>query len=318
MLNFVMGHNIRLLTKIATLRYKMGLNQQQIADRLGMSRQTVGRYLQSAHQDGVVEITIRSPLMHCSELETELESAFNLVEAIVISPPTNTEESVKDALGIAGAEFVERRVQEGDTISVSWSTTVLACAEHLQPVSCDNITVVQMNGSMDQAAFSTRAEYIVDRIAQALNAEQTTLTVPLLVDRADILESLLTDSRISAALEQAREADFAIFGVGDITKESSLYKASYMDDELLIRLQEAGAVGDICGRYFNAAGEICLPDVDERTLAIELPNLRQKRLAVAIAGMPHKTQAILGMLKGNCCNVLITDEETAISVLDGR
>ena len=171
---------------------------------------------------------------------------------------------------------------------------------------------------MDQAAFSTRAEYIVDRIAQAFNGKQTTLTVPLLVDRADILESLLTDSRISAALEQARRADFAIFGVGDITKKSSLYKASYMDEELLIRLQKAGAVGDICGRYFNAAGEICLPDVDERTLAIDLPNLRQKRLAVAIAGMPHKTQAILGMLQGNCCNVLITDEETAISVLDGR
>jgi hypothetical protein len=52
-----------------------------------------------------------------------------------------------------------------------------------------------------------------------------------------------------------------------------------------------------------------------RTLAIELENLKQKAFSIAIAGSPRKVDAVLGMLRGNYCNVLITDEETAKALL---
>ena len=55
--------------------------------------------------------------------------------------------------------------------------------------------------------------------------------------------------------------------------------------------------------------------MNERTLAIELESLRKKELAVAIAGGVRKVEAILGMLRGHYCNVLITDEETAKTLL---
>jgi acetolactate synthase small subunit len=51
------------------------------------------------------------------------------------------------------------------------------------------------------------------------------------------------------------------------------------------------------------------------SFAIDLDNLKQKKLSIAIAGSPNKIEVILGMLRGRYCHVLITDEETAKCLL---
>ncbi len=312
-----MDENTRLLTKIATLYYKNGLTQQQVAQRLGISRQSIGRYLKRAQDSGIVEIKIHSPVSQSADLEYKLEKTFRLHEVIVVQPPADTDASIKETLGEAGAAFLERRVKNGDIIGVTWSSTVLQCAMHLDKVGARKVTVVQMNGSLDRSAYSTRAEHIVDRIAEAFGGKAVALAAPLMVDRSDIIESLLSDSRIAAALDLARKANVALFGVGDVSEQSSLFKTGYMDKQMLRRLRRGsnGAVGDICGRFYDAQGRVCSQELDERTLAIELEKLRSKELAVAIAGGLHKVEAILGMLRGRYCNVLITDVETASALL---
>lgn len=312
-----MDENTRLLTKIATLYYKNALTQEQVAKRLGLSRQSVGRLLKRAQDLGIVEIKIHSPLSLSADLESQLENAFRLNEVIVVQPPADTEESVKDALGAAGASFLERRVQNGDILGVSWSSTVLECAMHLGQVGAREVTVVQLNGSLDRTSYSTRAEYIVDRIAEAFCGRAVTLTAPLMVDRPDIIASLFSDSRIAGALDLARKANFVLFGVGDVSEQSSLFKTGYMDHRMLrkLRVGSHGAVGDICGRFFDAQGRIFSQELDGRTLAIELEAFKTKELAVAIAGGLRKVEAILGTLRGRLCNVLITDEQTAKALL---
>jgi deoxyribonucleoside regulator len=172
-----------------------------------------------------------------------------------------------------------------------------------------------MNGSMDRTTYSTRAEYIIERIANAFNGTAASLVAPMFVDHASIKDSLLSDSRIAATLEMAARAPLALFGVGHISEQSSLYKAGYVDDEILERLRSAGAVGEICGRFYDATGEICIPEYDARTIAVDLKNLRTKRLSTAIAGGLDKVDAIRGMLHGRYCNVLITSEDTAQALL---
>jgi DNA-binding transcriptional regulator LsrR (DeoR family) len=84
---------------------------------------------------------------------------------------------------------------------------------------------------------------------------------------------------------------------------------------MLARLRAAGAVGDICGRFYDAQGRPCVPEINERTLAVELESLRSKALSVAVAGTAPKVDAILGALRGRYCNVLITDEEAARALI---
>jgi deoxyribonucleoside regulator len=307
--------NIQLLTKIATLYYKGGLNQQEIADRLGLSRQTTGRYLKHAVDLGIVVIKIQSNLEYSAELEYKLESIFGLSEVIVVTPPTDSEEAVKEALGSAGAAFLERRVLPWDIIGISWSSTVLQCAMQLPKTNPRNVTVVQLNGSMDRTSYSTRAEFIVERIAQAFEGKTVGLLTPMLVDDRSIKESFLRDSKIAAALQLANDAQLALFGVGNVSEQSSLYKAGYLNVAMLDRLQAAGAVGEICGRFYDREGKVCLAEMDERTIAVDLNHLKGKRISAAIAAGTNKVDALLGMLRGGFCNVLITSEETAKSLL---
>jgi deoxyribonucleoside regulator len=312
-----MDENTRLLTKIATLYYKNGLTQEQVADRLGLSRQYVGRHLKRAQDLGIVEIKIHSPLSQSADLEYQLEKRFKLREVIVVNVPADTDQSVKEELGKAGAAFLKRRIQNGDIIGISWSSTVLECVTHLDDVSPRRVTVVQMNGSLDRTAYSTRAEYIVDCLAQTLGGKSVALAAPLMVDRPDIKQSLLSDSRIAAALDLANKANVAMFGVGDLSEQSSLFKTGYVDSRLLrtLRVGTNRAVGDICGHFYDAQGRLFSQELDDRTVAIELTNLGAKTLSIALAGGRRKVQAILGMLRGRHCNVLITDEETARALL---
>jgi deoxyribonucleoside regulator len=308
--------DLHLLTKVAVLYYREELTHRAIAKRLGVSRQSVGRMLERAKHNGVIQIKIESPVLHCTELETELEKQFDLKEAVVVTPAIDSEDSIKMALGKASAEFLQRRVLDGDILGVSWGSTVLECVHYLQPTYRENVTVTQLNGSMDLGDYSTRAEYIVEHMARAFNARAVMISAPMLVDRPEILNSLLSDSRISATMEIARNSNIALFGVGDVTEKSSPYKAGYFDQPLIQELQNIGVVGEICGRFFDVSGNIAAIEFQQRTLAVELENLRNKQLSIAICGKPKKTNAIMGMLNGKFCNVLITDEYSARSLIE--
>jgi deoxyribonucleoside regulator len=305
----------RLLTKVATLYYKGMLTQQEIADRLGLSRQTIGRYVKRAQEVGIVKIGINSNLEYSAELEFQLEKAFHLSEVVVVTPALETEESVKEALGEAGAAFLQRRVLPNDIIGVAWSSTVLQCALHLPRLDARHVTVVQLNGGESRSSYSTSSERIVDQIARAFDGTTDNMAVPMVVDHARIKESLLSDSRIAASFELANRSRLALYGVGIVSKETSLYKAGYVDDALLERLQAAGAVGEILGWFYDAQGKICLEELNERTIAVELENLKSKRISAAIAAGHHKVEAIHGMIAGGYCNVLITSKDTAEMLL---
>ncbi len=310
--------DLRTLTKIAVLYYRENLTHEQIAIRLGVSRQTVGRYIERCRKEGLVSIQIKSPLLFATELETELEQQFGLKEAIVVTPSTERDDAVKESLGMAGAEFIQRHISSGDALGVAWGSTVLAVARQLTPSPCKNVTVVQLNGSMDVGTYSTRAEYMIGLFAEALGARMVSMLAPMLVDRRDIVESLLSDSRIASTLEAARRTNIALFGVGDLSTSSSPYKAGYYDQRLLDKARQDGAVGEICGRFYDESGQPCSPKLAERTLAIELETLRAKPLSIAVSGGPQKTKAIVGMLNGKFCNTLITDETTARALIAAR
>jgi deoxyribonucleoside regulator len=307
--------DLKILTKIAILYYRDGLTHEEISKRLGISRQTVGRNVERAKREGLVEIQIKSPLLFAAELETSIEKEFGLKEVLVVSPAVEGEDGVKEALGMAGAEFLEQRISSGDTLGISWGSTVLEVGRQLKPVKRKNITIVQLNGSMDVGRYSTRAEYMVDLVAEAFGGQMVTCSAPMLVDRPEILVSLLSDSRVASALNIARQANVALFGVGNVSESSSPYKAGYYDQKLLERARRDGAVGEICGRFYDSDGRSCSPNLDSRTLAVELENLKQKALSIAVAGSPNKVNAIRGMLRGQFCNVLITDEITAKALL---
>lgn len=81
-------------------------------------------------------------------------------------------------------------------------------------------------------------------------------------------------------------------------------------------LRAAGAVGDVCLRFFDAAGALVDTPVNERVLGIGADALRAIPRRVGMAGGRHKHQAIAAAVAGGWVNVLITDVHTARFLAD--
>jgi len=209
-------------------------------------------------------------------------------------------------------------VGDGDVLGVSWSSTVYACAKNLKNTGVKDLTICQLNGSMDVADFSTRAEFIISKIAAVFKARTSSLAAPMLVDSPEILNSIMADTRIRNSFDIAQRATVGIFGIGSINQESSLYQTGYMSPRILDELRARKAVGDIAGHFFDARGEICDQLLESRTLAVPKSAFGTMRLSIALAGGAQKLEAIEGALAGKWCNVLVTDEITAQSLLRRR
>ena len=307
-----MRYNERQVVKIAMLYYLKDLDQDEIAKRLGLSRQSVSRHLRRARDLGIVQFKINSPTeVTFAEQELELETAFGLKAAVIAPVNLNVDDLIKEAIGEYAAGFVEQNVGDGDVLGVSWSSTVYACAKNLKNTGVKDLTICQLNGSMDVADFSTRAEFIISKIAAVFKARTS-------VDSPEILNSIMADTRIRNSFDIAQRATVGIFGIGSINQESSLYQTGYMSPRILDELRARKAVGDIAGHFFDARGEICDQLLESRTLAVPKSAFGTMRLSIALAGGAQKLEAIEGALAGKWCNVLVTDEITAQSLLRRR
>ena len=138
------------------------------------------------------------------------------------------------------------------------------------------------------------------------------LPAPGVVGSKASRHALLDDPFVAAAMRWMEEITLAIVGIGALTP-SKLLAASgnVFTEEELHELQELGAVGDICLRFFDADGVPVGSPLDDRVIGLDLEQLRKPKRAVGVAGGPRKFAAIQGALRGRFVNVLVTDRFTA-------
>jgi len=72
-------------------------------------------------------------------------------------------------------------------------------------------------------------------------------------------------------------------------------------------LRRAGAVGDVCLRYYNAQGDPVASSFDQRLIGIDRDGILRIPRRLAVAGGADRTEAILGAARGGWVNVLIAD-----------
>jgi DNA-binding transcriptional regulator LsrR (DeoR family) len=109
----------------------------------------------------------------------------------------------------------------------------------------------------------------------------------------------------------------AFVGIGAPTPDSVVMNdGSIITPQELEDLLQRGAVGDISLRFFDTYGQPVESDVNARVIGITLEQLAQVKRVVGVAGGADKQQAILGALRGNLVDVLITDSVTAAQLLE--
>lgn len=313
--NLVDNVKQELSVEVARLYYQSDYSQQQIAAQLGISRPTISRLLKYAKEKGYVTINIVDPFADLDKLAYELQEKYGLSDARVILSPKGDYASIKEQISKMAAEYLEETVKDGDIIGVSAGTTMYEVAKRLTPQNTKEVEVVQLQGSITYSGVNTYASEIVSLFAETFQAVPRYLPLPVIFDNSNIKQMVENDSHIKDTMEVGMRANIGIFTVGNVEDRSLLFRLGYLSESEKTVLKE-NSVGDICSRFFDENGQICNEEIDERTIAVSLDNLKEKEKSILVAGGEHKVKAIKGALEGKIANVLITDQYTAKRLLE--
>ncbi|OPH52014.1 RNA polymerase subunit sigma-70 [Paenibacillus ferrarius] len=299
----------------AKMYYQLDYSQQEIAKTFGISRPTVSRFLQQAKDEGYVQIKINDPRENNEHLAREIEKKFQLKKAVVVSVPQYQDAIVKKYLGEGTAQYVYETVKDGDIIATTWGTTLYEVALNLKDKHLKDVKVVQLNGGVSHSETNTYAHEIVNLFGKAFHTSPYFIPLPAIVDHSVVKHAIEADRHIRNILNLGKQSNIAIVTVGAPTEDSVLIKANYFTESDLKVIYEKGA-GDICSRYIDIHGNICSEELNQRTIGIELEELKWKEQSILVAGGAKKVDGIYGALQGKYANVLVTDQFTAKYLLE--
>jgi len=310
---------VRLMVRIAQMYYRLHLSQEQIGERLGLSRFRVGRLLDRALVEEIVRIEIVHPAARLVDLEDALAQRFGLEAAAVVDVPASAagadaDDLARDAVAVAAAELLARRRPTGP-IAVSWGRTMLAVARALPPGWTEATEIVQLNGASSRSAQPTRANEILERFAATTGAEFRLLNAPAIVGTSQLRSALMRDPAISETIDAARSAPTAVFGLGIPAPDSPHLESGFVSENEQAHLRSLGATGDVIGRFLRADGGVAWPELDARTIGLSLADLKAKELRLGVAAGTGRGPIALAAIRAGALNALACDDATAEWVL---
>jgi DNA-binding transcriptional regulator LsrR (DeoR family) len=310
---------LRLMTRVARMYYERDMRQSDIAGQLGLSQATISRLLNRSRDEGIIRISVNVPQGVYSEMEEELVAAHDLRDAIVVDCISENEQIVQRDIGAAAAYYVESTIKPNEVIDLSsWSSNLLALVDAMHQVPRKpGVQVVQILGGVGNPGAEMHAARLTGRLARLVNGKATFLPAPGIVGSPASLNVLLADPYVNEAMALFQQVSLALVGIGTVEPSELLAESGniFSGTELDI-LRGEGAVGDILLHFFDEYGQPIETSLNSRVISMSLPQLQQVDRAVGVAGGRRKQEAILGALRGNLINVLITDCYTAKRLLE--
>jgi DNA-binding transcriptional regulator LsrR (DeoR family) len=298
------------------LYYVAGNTQDQIAGKLGVSRQTAQRLVSLAVSEGLIKVRVDHPIANCLDLAARLKSRFalDLVEVVPSDP-----DSTSTTIGIAGAAAAEiekwLRKTEPIVMAIGTGRTLKASIEQLPPMECSQHKVVSLTGNISpdgSAAFYN----VIFTMADRIKARSFPMPLPVIASSPEEREMLLGQPMIQPTLALAARADVTFVGIGDLGPKAPLYEDGFISESELKALQKAGGVAEIVGWVFDRDGKQIDGITNDRVASAPLPS-REKSLVVALAMGDRKLPGILAAVTRRLVNGLITDERTAAALMAG-
>lgn len=296
------------------LYYVAGNTQEEIARKLGVSRQTAQRLVSLSMSEGLIKVRLDHPIGRCMELAAQLRDrhALDLCEVVPTDPGS---ESTVLGVAEAAAVEIERRLRSPDPIVMAIGTgrTLKAAAEQLPPMECMQHKIVSLTGSIvpdGSAAFYN----VIFNLAGVVKARNYPMPLPVIASSAAEREALHKQPMIRDTMALAARADVTFIGLGDLGLSAPLYEDGFITEAELKALQKAGAVAEIVGWAFDAQGKLIDGLTNERVASAPLPS-RETSLVVALAMGERKLPGIRAALNRRLINGLITDEATAEQLL---
>lgn len=308
------GNRLDDAARAGWLYYVAGNNQEEIARKLGVSRQTAQRLVSLSVSEGLIRVRLDHPIGRCMELAEALRQR-NALDYVEVVPTDPSAPNALHGAAIAAAAQIERwlRSEKPIVMGIGTGRTLKAAIEQLSPMEASQHKIVSLTGSI--APDGSAAFYnVIFNIAETVKARSFPMPLPVIASSPEEREMLLRQPMIRETHALAAKADVTFVGIGDLGPDAPLVMDGFISSAEQKLLQKAGAVGEIVGWAFDAQGKFLDGLTNERVASAPLPS-RESSTVVAIAIGDRKTPGIRAALNRRLINGLITDERTAEGLL---
>ncbi|HUL07447.1 MAG TPA: sugar-binding transcriptional regulator [Candidatus Acidoferrum sp.] len=296
------------------LYYIAGNTQDEIASKLGVSRQTAQRLVSLAVSAKLIKVRLDHPIGRCLDLSQRLKDKYGLQFCEVV-PADPASQSTTLGVAEATAAELERRLESRAPIIVAFGSgrTLRAAAEQLPPMDCPQHKIVSLVGNIAPDGSASFYD-VITRVADAVRAPHFPMPLPVIASTVSEKELLLAQKPVRHVVDLARQADVTFVGVGQVGDDAPLVQDGFVSRDEMRALVKAGAVGEIIGWAFDGEGQFIAGMTNERVASVALDR-PARRLVIGAAMGSAKFNALRGALLGRIINGLITNEVAAAHLL---
>lgn len=317
------SYKLSRLAEIAQLYYEEHRTQAEIASLFGLSRVRITRLLQDAKELGVVEINIHYMMDRHYEMERQLSDRFPLTNVWVLNNrhiarkgTSHYRENVSLALHELAASYLRSMIKKDILLGISWGNDISGTAQSLCPCEPVDYRLVQLSGSATFSNPQFSAQSIMSLLSTKTGGTEHFLNIPFLVTNAESRRTLMQDRWNSQTLKMQIFCDAALFEVSPMehcTAEPNWL--GYMDDAYFKNACANGAIGLICGRFFDIEGKEVNCRWNESAVGISLKNFKYIKEKVCVCADPACADILREALKLGFVDTLIVDGSTAPRIL---
>ena len=297
-----------LVIKTAWYYYLENMTQQKISELLGISRMRVIKLLEKARKNGIVQFKMRGDGISRMQIEKQLAEEYGLKDTLVV--PTNPDtEGTNETVARAAAMYINDRLTENAFINMGYGDTSSRVLINLATISEHPISYVSLTGGVNY--------YLPHNDMNVFNAKLYLIPAPLLASTKEFADAMQKEASVIEFSRMAQLSSVTVVGIGGMEDEATIIKSNILSKNDLLYLQMQGAVGDLLCHFVDKDGNLVNADIENRLISTSLDALKKLENVIGVAAGSKKIEAIRAVLRGKYLDVLITDEETALQLLDG-
>lgn len=300
--------------RAAWLYYIAGNTQDEIAQKMDVSRQSAQRLVALATRERLVKFRLDHPIRKCLELATGLRKRYGLEFCEVTPTDVASDDPALGVAEVAAAEMERYLKGESPIIfAVGTGREICAAAFRMSPVPAPQHKIVSLVGSLALDG-SADVNDPLTRIGELTGAPFHPLPVQLIASSKEERDVICAQRPIRRNMKLAQSANIAFVSVDELEESSPLLNGGFISHEDLTDLRHAGAAGEIIGWVFDDDGTLIPGLTNDRVASVPLSQPSAFSM-VGVARGANKLRAIRAALKGHWVNGLITDESTADALL---
>lgn len=292
----------------AMLYYKKEYTQNEIANIMKLSRQTVSKLLRDALKEKIVDIKINNPEVSCKEFEEELCKRLK-IKRVIVCGVSNDNEFLRLLITVRqAAEYIKFITQEGNQkIGISWGRTVQMLISEFPVCNTMGNIVFPLFGATEQEQSYYMSNELARSFADKICAKAKYAWFPYRPDSTSDCELFRKTTYYKSLSELWKDIDIAIVGIGNQKIIQTFVNIFGYNEKCTY------AIGDVSTHFFDEKGNILR--LYENTLCASKENIISAKQTIAVACGNDKAKAIVGAARTQMVDTLITDEYTAKNIL---